>query len=43
MTRSSCSDRDPEMRNFDLTPAEKADLIVFPRALTDERTIDQLP
>lgn len=35
--------RDPEMRTFDLSPEQKLDLIAFLNALTDERTIDQVP
>ncbi|MBK9175386.1 MAG: c-type cytochrome [Flavobacteriales bacterium] len=35
--------RDPEMRSFALTPTQRADLIAFLHALTDERPLDQLP
>jgi cytochrome c peroxidase len=35
--------RDPEMLSFALSPQDKADLIAFLRALTDERPIDQVP
>lgn len=35
--------RDPEMRNFDLSPEEMDDLLAFLSALTDERSIDQVP
>lgn len=35
--------RDTEMRSFALSPQDKADLIAFLRALTDERPIDQVP
>ncbi len=35
--------RDPEMRTFVLTVEEKADLLAFLNALTDERTLDQVP
>ncbi len=35
--------RDPEMQSFALSPQDKADLIAFLLALTDERPIDQVP
>ncbi|HRH39496.1 MAG TPA: c-type cytochrome, partial [Flavobacteriales bacterium] len=35
--------RDAEMRSFVVSKAEKADLIAFLEALTDERTLDQVP
>ena len=37
------ANRDPEMQNFVLSAEEKADLLAFLRALTDERAIDQVP
>lgn len=37
------ANRDPEMQSFALSPEEKADMIAFLRALTDERAIDQVP
>lgn len=35
--------RSPEMRNFVLTPDQKADLLAFLNALTDDRSLDQVP
>ncbi|MGV3636950.1 MAG: cytochrome-c peroxidase [Flavobacteriales bacterium] len=35
--------KSPLMPSFVLTPAEKADLIAFLHALTDERSLDQVP
>ncbi|MBK9146627.1 MAG: c-type cytochrome [Flavobacteriales bacterium] len=37
------ANRDPEMQSFALSPQDKADLIAFFHALTDERPIDQVP
>ena len=37
------ANRDPEMQSFVLTTQEKQDLIAFLNALTDERSLDQLP
>ena len=34
--------KSPEMTNFVLSAADKADLIAFLHALTDERPIDQV-
>lgn len=34
--------RSPEMRTFDLTPDQRADLLAFLNALTDERSLDQV-
>ncbi|MFZ1689198.1 MAG: cytochrome c peroxidase [Flavobacteriales bacterium] len=33
----------PEMQPFTLTPQEKADLVAFLEALTDDRSLDQVP
>jgi cytochrome c peroxidase len=37
------ANKSPELRTFGLAPEQKADLIAFLHALTDERPIDQVP
>ena len=37
------ANRDPEMRSFALTSEERPDLIAFLNALTDDRSLDQVP
>lgn len=37
------ANRDPEMRSFALTSGERQDLIAFLNALTDDRSLDQVP